>query len=234
MNRSSAKSTISSTRSSPLWQECRAASSRAPAEQFVYYCLAWPSVRRHALWGLQTEVVATITRAISHFWEVAKLASAPTENLLQVHVLLEAVRLQQIEFAIRNGQKRSEAGYLTLNGRDVIKDADLRSALLLDWPRSRLIGQIFWRFIAKEEQSTYFFRRKCVRDTGLSQTCELRMVQASGAPFWVRLELSRSDAHGGSGLGVSLSNITESKVIELALKDKARELKELLVKEKRS
>lgn len=158
------------------------------------------------------------------------MASAPTETLAQAHVLLQNVRLQRIEFAIRNERKRSEAGYLTVNDQDVIKDADLRAALLLDRPRSRLIGQIFWRFIAGDQQSSYLLSRKCLRDTAVPQGCDLRMARGSNALFWVRLRLSRCETGDGSGVRLAINDITESKIIELVLKDKELELKKFLAK----
>jgi len=151
-------------------------------------------------------------------------------SLEQAHGLLERVRLKRIEFAIKNEERRVSPSYLTVSQQDNILQIDLGAALLLDAPRLSLRGQVFRRFIAGEEQSQYFLSRKYLRDTGVTQACQVRMERPNRVTFWAHLELSKFEGEV-EAIRIAIRDITERNLVDLALKDKERELRDLLAKE---
>jgi PAS domain S-box-containing protein len=85
-------------------------------------------------------------------------------------------------------------GYVTLNEKGIIVEANITAAALLGKERSDLVRQPLSRFIFGEDQDLY---RHCHRQLVASraqQFCEMRMVKKNGSPFWVRLDISAAQS----------------------------------------
>jgi len=127
---------------------------------------------------------------------------------------LHELRVHQIELEMQNEELRgaqaeieaargryfdlydmAPVGYVTLNGKGLILEANLASARMLGITRAAMVKQPLTRFILKEDQDIYYLHRKQLFDTGEPQECELRMQEENGATFWAHLSaIAASDA----------------------------------------
>lgn len=84
-------------------------------------------------------------------------------------------------------------GYLTVNVRDVILNANLTASTLLDSTRKALIKKPLTQFIFPEDQDVYYLHRQQLIETGAPQAFELHFMKqdGSGVVFWVRLEMNK-------------------------------------------
>jgi two-component system CheB/CheR fusion protein len=83
-----------------------------------------------------------------------------------------------------------------------------------------LVGWRLARFITREDQDLYYQHRKQLFTTGEPQMCELHLVRQDGTPFGVLVEMTvTQDAeHGAAVCRTTLSDITERKRTEEALR----------------
>jgi PAS domain S-box-containing protein len=157
---------------------------------------------------------------------------------------LEDLRVHQIELEMQNeelrvARERLEAsrqryfdlydlapvGYFTLSKAGLIVEANLTGAAMLGVDRSALPGQPLSRFIFRDDQDVFYL---LIKDTGAgrSQTRDLRMTKKDGALLWARLEPSVSVDQGGSlGWRIVISDITERKRVEQALRQSEERLR---------
>ena len=122
-------------------------------------------------------------------------------------------------------------GYITLNDKGIILEANLTAAALLGHERSSLINQPLTRFIGREDQDIYYHCNKKLFQTLEHQECEVRMLKSDGTQFWVRLETVA--ANGGNDETVyrmAIIDITRRRQTE----EQYRQHMEELVKERTS
>ena len=124
-------------------------------------------------------------------------------------------------------------GYLTLNEKGLILDANLTAARLLGMARSKLVGQPLSRFILKEDQDSYYFHRnqlfreRHIVRAEIPRDFELRLLKHESLPasvmgkgkdgtaFWAHLAATTvQDADGAPVCRITLSDITERKKAE--------------------
>ena len=174
-------------------------------------------------------------------------AMSPKEMRQTLHEL----RVHQIELEIQNEELRrsqvelenararyfdlydlAPVGYLTISGKGLILESNLSAANLLGVSRKLLAGQLFTRFISKEDQDTYYIHRKRLLETDESQSWEMRMVNKGGKLFWAHLEVAaEQNVSGASVSRVVLSDINEQKSMENSLRQ-SHELLEQRVEER--
>ncbi len=154
--------------------------------------------------------------------------------------LLQELQVHQIEQEMQNEELRraqqeleasrakyfdlydlAPVGYVLLSEQDLILEINLTAAKLLGVERSRLVRQPMTRFIVRGDQDIYCLHHKRLFETGAPQACELRMVRPDGAPFWVCMnaEVARDHASGPPLSRVALSDITERRQAEAALRE---------------
>ena len=158
---------------------------------------------------------------------------------------LYELRVHQIELEMQNEELRTAqaeldgararyfdlydlapVGYCTLSENGLILEANLTAATLLGVARDALVKQPITRFINKVDQDIHYLHRKQLFESGASQACELRMQRQDGTAFWARLESTAvQDANDASMCRVVLSDITESKRIEEALREISAEFR---------
>ncbi len=132
------------------------------------------------------------------------------EELRRTQVELDAARARYFDL-----YDLAPIGYLTLNERGLILEANLTAATLFEISRSILVQYSLSSFIHKEDQDIYYSRRKKLFETGIPQAYELRMVKKSGAVFWAHLESTIvHDPVAGVLCRLVLSDITERKQAE--------------------
>lgn len=161
-------------------------------------------------------------------WRVAYEA-LPQEPLSaeETYILLRELQVQQVELEMQNEELRhtqheleisraryfdlynlAPVGYLTLDEKGVILDANLAAATMLGVVQHDLLRKPITQFIFNEDQDVFCLHGK--------QACEIRMVQADGSLFWVGL---KSAPRHNSECGITLSDITERKQLEEALRE---------------
>ncbi len=179
----------------------------------------------------EASAMAAVTlrqRAEARFIENTDLAQGAPLSALATQTLMHELQVHQIELEMENGElRRTEAaldaararffdfydlapmGYMTVNGKGLISQANLSTAAMLGLPRGELMKQPISRFILGYDQDIYYhFRRKLV-DSGASLTCELRLVKPDGASFWVEIAgLALPNEQGEPALRLVLSDIS--------------------------
>ena len=169
----------------------------------------------------------------------------------EIRRLLHELRVHQIELEMQNEELRraqveldaararyfdlydlAPVGYCTLSEKNIILEANLNAALLMNTPRSQLVRQPLSRFILEEDAHIYYRFLKQLFETGDPRDFELRMTCAGGDPFWVRMTatLARNDTDHAQVCRVVMSDISEHKRMEAALRA-AKEEAQLLGKQ---
>ena len=129
------------------------------------------------------------------------------EKLCRAHVAMEASRERYLDL-----YDLAPVGYLTMNQRGVVLDANLTAGTLLGLSREELVKQSIYRFIVKDDHIVYHLHRKRLFETGDPLACELRMVRQGGTTFWARMEASIvREESGDSVFRVVISDITDRK-----------------------
>ena len=159
---------------------------------------------------------------------------------------LHELRVHQIELEMQNEElRRTQAdlevsraryfdlydlapvGYFTLSEQGLILEANLTAAKLFGMARSALVKQPLSRFVLPEDQDIYYLHRKALLETGAPQAWEQRVLKKHAAPFWVRVEaVTARGADGASIWRAVVSDITESKRAERAIRTTSAELQE--------
>jgi PAS domain S-box-containing protein len=119
-------------------------------------------------------------------------------------------------------------GYVTVGKKGLILEANLTVATQLGVTRNVLIKQPLTRFILPEDQDIYYCQRKVLLETRERQTCELRLLRTDGPSFWVVLEatVAEDSEQGPTICRITLSDITERKQAEKALRNTQKELEQ--------
>jgi len=79
-------------------------------------------------------------------------------------------------------------GYISLNEKRLIINANLTLADMLSMERSLLIGQCLSAYIFSEDQDIYYQHIRDLSDTKTKQICELRLKTRDEKPFDVQME----------------------------------------------
>jgi diguanylate cyclase (GGDEF)-like protein/PAS domain S-box-containing protein len=103
-------------------------------------------------------------------------------------------------------------GYLTVNGRDVILNANLTASTLLGITRKALLKKPLTQFILAADQDIYYLHRQHLVETGKPQVFELHFVKQDGLDFWMRMEMNRvAAAEGDHVFRVVIIDISQQK-----------------------
>jgi len=153
------------------------------------------------------------------------------EELRRTQAELGAAQARYIDF-----YDLAPVGYLTLSEPGLILEANLTAATILGVTPDALVERPFTRFVLPEDQDLHYLHTKRLCETGAAdatsapqagapQTYELRMLQGDGTAFWAHLEVTAArDAGGAPVRHIVMSDITERKRAEEALKSSNEEL----------
>jgi two-component system, cell cycle sensor histidine kinase and response regulator CckA len=113
----------------------------------------------------------------------------------QVELELQNEELNRSQQELMEFKKRytdlydfTPVGYICLDKKGVILNANLTLADMLSTPRGSLISQAFSNYILFEDQDMYYRHIRDLAELKIRQICELRMRKKDGTPLDVQLE----------------------------------------------
>jgi PAS domain S-box-containing protein len=115
------------------------------------------------------------------------------------------------------------AGYLTLDARGAILEANLKASELLGCERAKLMGHRVQAFIDPASQDRFHLHQQAVLESGSARACELRLVSEVGRPRDVTIESLLID-ETDRRTRLSLVDISDRVAAESALRDAHEEL----------
>lgn len=151
------------------------------------------------------------------------------EELRKTQEILQRTRVQYFEL-----YQLAPVGYLTLNEKGLILEANLTASALLGMKKSALDKRPLSQFVIPKYQDAYYlFFRRLLAD-GNKHTCEMCMLRPNGDKFWVVLEanVTNSVDSGMRQVRCTLSDFTKRHQAEQQqrkLRDKNEQLLKLQV-----
>jgi len=122
-------------------------------------------------------------------------------------------------------------GYCTVGENGLILEANLALAAMLGITPMALARQQLTRFISFDDQDIYYRCHKQLFETGIPQTCDLRLAHQNGNVFWAHLMAAATQDVNSflwKECRLTLTDITERKKAEGVLKDREDRLREVL------
>src|SRR5262245_30622575 len=157
----------------------------------------------------------------------------------EIQAMVHELRVHQIELEMQNDELRATqikleharelyvalydcapVGYITVSGHGMIVNANLTSVHMLGVERSQLLSLPFSRFAFKDDQEICYLCFRKARDASITQTCEVRLRPVGGDTFHGRLQMVLASGDQDPVCHITLSDITEQKKAEEALREK--------------
>ncbi len=159
-------------------------------------------------------------------------------SLEAIRRMVHELRVHQIELEMQNEELRASQlaldaartryfdlydlapiGYCTVSEQGLIMQANLTAAGLLGVSRGALVKQALTRFIHREDEDTFYLCRKSLIESGVPQSCELRLVRKDGTCLWAHLAVTVArDANGALEVRAAITDIDARKQAEGALR----------------
>ena len=169
---------------------------------------------------------------------------------VDMHNIVQELRVHQIELEMQNEELRhtqqeleasrekyfdlydlAPAGYVSLNEKGIILEANLSVATLLGRERSHLVGRPLTRFIYKEDQDIYYLCHRQLTAKCVPQMCEIRMQRKNGAPFWARMDIvAKQNIDDSTELHAIIIDISQRKQSDDDIENLNRILKQHVVR----
>ena len=135
------------------------------------------------------------------------------EELRESHIALDIARGRYFDL-----YDLAPVGYLTLNARGLIQQANLTLASLLNVARGALIQQPLSKFILYDDEDIYYLNHKKLIESGDPQSFDLRLNKNDHPSFWVNVVLTLvDDSEHDLELRVVIVDINARKLAEQAL-----------------
>lgn len=145
------------------------------------------------------------------------------EELRRTQAELSAARARYFDL-----YDQAPVGYCTLDEQGQIRQANLTAASMLGVAPSALRHTPLTAFIFKEDQDVYYLHRRQPMEAGRTHACELRLIRQDGTLVWVHLASTMAqDADGTPELRVVMTEVTEHKQVEAALRESMGQLQTL-------
>jgi PAS domain S-box-containing protein len=167
-----------------------------------------------------------------------QLRDVPDLSREEVRTLFHELQTHQIELEMQNeelGRAQEELieardrysdlydfapiGYITIDAKGLILQANLTAAAMLVVERGQLIAQRLSAYVVEADQDVFFKHCRCLLEPGHRQTCELRMRKRSGEQFWATLVSIPAEAAQADGpsFRIAISDVTQRKQTERKL-----------------
>ena len=148
------------------------------------------------------------------------LEMARQQHELQVHQIELEMQNEELRLAhdavidarerLADLYEQAPVGYLSVNDRGMITQANQTAANLLGVTPAQLTLRPFSHFIVRADQDVFYLLRKLALSTGVTQTRELRLLRPDGQVFWAELIATHPPAEGSAQtLRVTLSDCSE-------------------------
>jgi PAS domain S-box-containing protein len=164
--------------------------------------------------------------------ELQKLIHELKVHQIELEMQNEELRRSQLELAESRDKYHmlydfAPVGYFTLDEKALIKQVNLTGADLLGLPRSRLINAKFVHFISPEFQDDFYFHRRQIFETGLKQTCDLKLLKQDGTFFYARLDTVavKDKTKDSNQIRIALTDITQEKHSSDLLRESEKKLR---------
>ena len=129
---------------------------------------------------------------------------------LQVHQIeleMQNEELRKAQAEIESSRSRyfdlydfAPIGYVTLDRKGTILEANLAAANLLDVERSKLLSRPFIRFVSPESRNRFHLHLERVFSTSKREVCELELIKKSGKSYYVSLKSASSKNNEGHSI----------------------------------
>ena len=128
---------------------------------------------------------------------IEALASEKMEVQMQ-RLEMEAIQeeLQSAYDKYRDLFDQAPVGYLTIDDRGWILEANLTSAWMLQAGVAEIVGRRVSEFVAPADQDAWYLHRRKLFKSGGPKSCELRLIRKNGGEFFARLEGRAAVASG--------------------------------------
>lgn len=163
--------------------------------------------------------------------------------------LIEELHIRQIELEMQNEDLRlahenaeriqakfidlyefAPVGYLTLAKNAKIVEANLTAAKLLGVEKSKILHRSLTDFVDHDYQDILYIHLAKVRESEVHESCELKLKKCGEKPFFAHIESIAicSEKGGHPEIRISFSDINESKLNAIAVKESAERNEMLL------
>jgi PAS domain S-box-containing protein len=156
---------------------------------------------------------------IHELWTYQEELEIQNEELRTAQQQIEESRSRYAEL-----YEFAPVGYFTLDKNGNMLEANLTGAQMLGVERSILVKGPFTRFIDDADREIFRSHVRMVFESSVKQTCELRIRKGNGALFHALLESIRSADTGKDTYRATLTDITDRKRAEDALRMRNEEL----------
>ena len=167
--------------------------------------------------------------------KLAALSDTPRLSSEELTSLVHELQVHQVQLEMQNEALReaqlalqmahdkyielydyAPVGYLTVDNRGTIHEANLASTHLLGVDRMLLIGKPIFRFVFKEDSDSCYSKLQQIFATHEKLICEVRFIRHDGDQFYGQLEgVAVEDKEERSTFArLIVSDITERKRIE--------------------
>lgn len=153
----------------------------------------------------------------------------------QVELKMQNDELRRIQAELENARDRylhlydfAPTAYFSVDEKGTVTEANLTAATLLDRPRNTLAGQMFSRFIHRDDQDIWYLHRKHLLETGNFQSPQVRLVKSDGGFFYAKLQCMLVEESGGErkAIRIAATDVTSLKQAEQALQQSNATLRE--------
>ncbi len=155
-----------------------------------------------------------------------------------VQKLLHELQVHQIELEMQNDELRqaqlaqeesrdryldlydyAPVAYFTLNSRGFVLETNLTASRLLEKERELLVNKPFSRLVCREDADSFHLHLNQVIETGVKQTCQVKLLKKDGTPFHAQVEsIAVPDSEGECHLcRMTVSDISARKEAEACL-----------------
>ncbi len=136
---------------------------------------------------------------------------AQNAALAQVRTELQHTQAQYIDL-----YEQAPVGYLTLDNKGAVMEANITAGRLLGMDKMALAGRLLSEFIMPEDQALYALYCRHLSKSQERHSCWLRLKKAGGGGLWVRLDtvVVKDEAGNVFRLRTVINDITELKQSE--------------------
>jgi len=174
-----------------------------------------------------------------------KQLDRPRRATLDLRRIVHELQIHQVELEMQNEELQraqtettaardeyaslydfAPVGYMTLDRKATILQANLTVAKLLGVERERMTGTKFTRFVARESQDALYLHQRAAAEISTQLTCELLLRRADGSNFPAKLETlcRKATAATAAHFRCVISDITDQRAAEIQLKESSQQL----------